>query len=165
MKSILICHGSCDAISRKEEEFIQSISGIIIQESLTRTSYYYPKFGALTMRFTLHVVFTGSCLYFGMTVENKLLFSKGLVILEGRWENDQAMKLVYHSINQCYPKATFKEKRGMMKDLGAAIYTHLHNCTESIQSRSSQSIVEVRTKYDCYEPLTDIEWIEEIMEE
>jgi hypothetical protein len=143
----------------------QSLEGMIIGEVGYEEDVTFLKYGNLKSCFLVYAIFTGDRTQFVVTIINDVSGFGTLHIFESNWDNLLAMISGTRSIYSLYPLTTDKHRRGILKELGLIMYRVLKKFDNKVTSKIESSEYSIQISIDNYEVLTDLEWIEEVMEE
>jgi hypothetical protein len=88
-----------------------------------------------------------------------------LLIYDGDWCSTIAMSSSSRSVSACFPSAINRQRSGILHELGKIMYIVLSEFDNQIVEKSDDGGLAIIFTIDTYEVLTDLEWIEEIMEE
>ena len=101
-----------------------------------------------------------------MVLTNKVDSNASAVCLEGsEWNALCIMRAATKIVSNVYFEFSFREKRSILIDIGKASYKALSKLNKGIYWGTNEEELFFNNTIDPYQPLNDIEWIEERMEE
>lgn len=165
MNQLLTFEGNQEDLQIKLTEYKSTIRGLVIDETGKEAAVTFFKYGGIRTRFSIHVVFLGSTTHFLFFVSNMNTGVGVLNVWEGEWDSDFTMRSIYNSVSTCFPMVQYKQLRGILMEIGELIYSVLTKYDEPIAESIFDEGPFGTIKVNLYEILTDVEWIEQIMEE
>lgn len=164
MKELMVLQGNPEELRQIVREYVERISGLIIDESGGESTFTYLKYGGITVKYSFQVIFLGYTTHYLISFRNLDTNDGACHVLEGDWDPVFVMSSLYTSIFQCFRTSTFKYRRGIHKGLGELIYTILAVFDGQYTENLNNNEITAHVKLDRHEVLIDLEWIEEIME-
>lgn len=165
MNLLLTFEGNQEDLQLKLSEYKSTIKGLVIAETGKEAAVTFFKYGGIRTRFSFHVVFLGSTTHVIFLVSNMNTGVGVLNVWVGEWDTDLTMRSIYNSVSTCFPKAQYKQLRGILMEVGELIYSVLTEYDSPIAENIFDERLLGTIKVNEYEVLTDVEWIEQIMEE
>ncbi|AGA60066.1 hypothetical protein Theco_4066 (plasmid) [Thermobacillus composti KWC4] len=165
MEKILVFEGTKVEMQEKARGYYQSIRGLVLWETGREITVTFAKYGGVRARFQFNALFSGAAAQFIVAIENANSGLGVLCVYEGDWDSRLAMSYASRFVTKCFPSTTDKQKRGILKELGELMYTVLTEFDSLVVERFKTKELTAEVRIDSYEVLTDIEWIEQIMDE
>lgn len=152
-------------IHEQTTHYLQSINRLVLGQHAQEVSFTFPKYGGIKARFAVFALFTSTGEKYILSVENLITAKGTLMAFEGEWDSDVAIKASYPSITACFPGLNQRTYRGLLVELLAIMYRVLATFdSQNIEDNSAAGINSLMT-VDSYEVLTDVEWVEDMMNE
>ncbi|MEK4159493.1 MULTISPECIES: hypothetical protein [Paenibacillus] len=160
---------TCTHLEIREQttHYLQSINRLVLGQHAQEVSIMLPKYGGIKARFVAFALFTSTGEKYILSVENLITAKGTLMAFEGEWDSDVAIKASYPSITACFPGLSQSTYRGLLVELLAIMYRVLtiFDSQDTDTDDNSAAGINSRMTVDCYEILTDVEWIEDMMHE
>jgi hypothetical protein len=116
-------------------------------------------------QFWIHCVHTGSAAKFLVALANENTSCAAAIVMKGSvWEIKSIMEAVAKIAGEIYPEGNFRESRSILMDIGKATYKVLTELSMKITLNDCTDHVRVSMVFDSYQPLLDVDWIEDRME-
>ncbi|MDQ0896279.1 MULTISPECIES: type II toxin-antitoxin system HicB family antitoxin [unclassified Paenibacillus] len=166
MEQLLQHSGNQKELLEIAEKHARLIQGVVIGEVGREASVNFISYGVggVYIHFTFHALFTGAETQFYISIADKESDKGVLTGYKGDWSCPMAMMDASHTVNTLFPVLPYKQKRGILRELGKLMYKVLSEfdskATLNLDSESIRAVLTI----DRYEVLTDIEWIEEMMD-
>jgi hypothetical protein len=113
----------------------------------------------------VHCIHTGAAAEFLIALANENTLCAEAVVLKGEeWEIKNIMETAAVSIREVFPETTFRERRSILMDIGKVTYKALGELNQKITCNAEIEQLKVSVMIDPYQPLLDVDWIEDRME-
>jgi hypothetical protein len=165
MNQLLVYEGKNEELQQKVAEYTRSISGIANGEVGRSATVSFLKYGGIRVQFTMYAVIVGGVTHYLVSITNPKTGQGELNVFEGDWDSSVVMSSTYRSVSKCFPMALFKHRRGILKEFGELMYNVLTEFDGQFSENISVDGLTAFLTIDRYEVLTDLEWIEQVMEE
>lgn len=161
MKQITLTHTHLE-IREQTSRYLKSLNGLILGQHAQEVTVTFPKYDGIKARFAVFALFTSSGVKYILSTENMITRKGTLMAFEGEWDSDVAIKTSYSSITTSFPGLSQRIYRSLLVELLAIMYRVL---TTFDSQEAFTSGINNRITIDSYEVLTDVEWIEDLMNE
>jgi hypothetical protein len=114
----------------------------------------------------VHCFHTGTKAKYLITLTNERASNSSAVLLEGsEWDALSIMRAATIIVRNVFPGFGFREQRSILMDIGKASYKVIGQLSHGINWGENAEELVLNITVDPYQPLIDIDWIEERMEE
>ncbi len=152
-------------ISDQTTHYLQTFNGLVLGQQAQEELIAFPKYGVLKARFAVFALFTSTGEKYIFSVENMIVGKGILLAFEGEWDSDLAIRVSYPAITTCFPGLSQRTYRGLLVYLLGIMYRVLRTFDSQVTDDTSANEINSRISVDRYEVFTDIEWIEDMMNE
>lgn len=113
----------------------------------------------------IHCIHTGSSAEILVALANKNTSCAAAIVMKGaEWEVKNIMEAAVRIAGEILSEDNFRERRSILMDVGKATYKLLNTLNRRIILDDCTDHVRVSVEFDPYQPLLDVNWIEDIME-
>lgn len=166
MKQILSFEGNHSDMEIELQRYSETIQGLLIGEVGRNSNVTFMKYGGIQLEIRMHALFVGERNHFFISIKNKMTENGFFLVFEGDWNHILVVNTLYSYNLRCFREANFKDHRGILKEIGDLMYLVLTEYDGRFHMINDQDDKEkIIVNKDVYEVLTDLEWIEEMMEE
>ena len=166
MKKILNFNGKKSDMLIEIQRYSDSIQRLLIGEVGRTSTVTFMKYGGIQVEITMYALHIGESNHFLISVTNKITEEGYFFVYEGVWDHELVINTLYSYNLTCFREANFKDHRGILKEIGDLMYLVLTEFDgRFLLSIDYDNKEKILVKKDVYEVLTDLEWIEEVMEE
>lgn len=166
METMFKSNGTHNELRVIAKQHANSLRGVVLGEVGREASVSFIKYGGsgVRTRFTMHAFFTGASSQFILSIVDETSDCGALSVYLGEWNCCLAMMNAARSINNLFPALPYKQRRGILKEIGKLMYVVLSEFDSQSRVNLETPYISAEMTIDKYGVLTDLEWIEEMMD-